>query len=82
MNVVRFTVYTAVGTFLFNLAVAALLLYGKRQFDRLGFRHLVAELLRIGGAYAASNPVVAVLAAAAAVAVVGFGVHRMVSAEA
>ncbi|ELZ31656.1 hypothetical protein C474_08032 [Halogeometricum pallidum JCM 14848] len=81
MNVVRFTVYTAVGTFLFNLAVAALLLYGKRQFDRLGFRHVATELLRIGGAYAASNPVAATLVAAIVVVAVGWGVRRMASFE-
>ena len=81
MNVLRFTVYTAVGTFLFNLAVAALLLYGKRQFDRLGFRHVAGELLRLGSAYAASNPAVAALVAAILVLAVGWGVRRMASAD-
>ena len=81
MNAVRFSVYTAVGTFLFDLAVAGLVLYGKRQVERLGFRQVASRLLGFAVEYARTNPVVAAVVAAVLVVAIGWGVRRVRLAE-
>lgn len=65
MDVRRFAVYTAIGTFLFDLAVAGVVLWGRRQVEHLGIRAVAGEIL----AAAAARPVVTAVVTAACVAV-------------
>jgi membrane protein DedA with SNARE-associated domain len=85
MNRPRFAVYTAAGTFAFDLAVAGLVLYGRRQAERVGARRLAARTVALVTEFAAARPAIAavvggVVVFAAAVAV-GFGVSRWAPAN-
>lgn len=72
MDVARFSVYTAVGTFLFDLAVGALVLYGRRQVERVGFRRVAGRGIELAAEFVAARPVGT--AVVALVVAVGLGV--------
>lgn len=81
MNRARFLCYTAAGTFLFDAAVAAVVLYGGRRVERLGFGHLFARGVSFATEFAASRPVLAGVAVVFILAAVGVAARRSIRAE-
>lgn len=74
MDVPRFAAYTAVGTFLFDLAVGGLVLYGRRRAERVGFSDVVARTVEVATEFVAVRPAAAV--AVVTVVAVGLGLRR------
>ncbi|SFR74145.1 membrane protein DedA, SNARE-associated domain [Halogeometricum rufum] len=85
MSLAKFAVYTAAGTFAFDIAVAGLVLYGRRQVERVGARHLATRLVALLNEFVAARPAVAAVVGAAAVflaaVAVGLGVSRWAPAN-